>query len=236
MVGFECILFYLGLHLGGQWFEGTWAASEFEGTLLEYLFTLIWIGGGALLHYFSLEAIYHRNFLLKSSLINLGLLTFVALILFKTQENIQIGFLFTLAAGVLVAAGFRFLLAFLYRHRRIFFSMIGEEYKVMIVGSGETAHELDQFFQKVKGSKVYHYIDHESDESTAIHKMRTQQDEFHQYCLDQNVSEIYYTLPLEATDIIEEMADFADNHYIQFKVANDFRLKKQIQGHFGSLF
>ncbi|MEL6257405.1 MAG: exopolysaccharide biosynthesis polyprenyl glycosylphosphotransferase, partial [Bacteroidota bacterium] len=39
--------------------------------------------------------------------------------------------------------------------------------------------------------------------------------------------EIYCTLPISSQHIIEEISEFADNNYIQFKLANDFNLLNQ---------
>ena len=225
IIAIEVLLLYYGIQFTDFFITGNPGAMMKSEMLVVYIYILSWVGGGMLTNYYSFEALYQPGHLFKPGLGNLGILGVISLVLYNSHPEFFPESWVKLSAGILLVMGGRSLLGFIYRHRRVFFSLAGGHPKVMIVGAGETANELNRFFQQVKGSKVYQYFDKEYDEFTAVQKLRNEKEEFHQVCLDREVNEIYYTLPLEATDVIEEIADFADNHYIHFKVANDFNLR-----------
>lgn len=231
VIALETLLLVFGFRLG-LWLLGdsaglVWSQSE-QGPLLLALMVFAWIGVGSNINHYHYEAILQIKYLLKTTLVNLAISSVVLMALnyYYPESFPTLALMFY--TGAFAATGVRLLLGYTYRHRRSFFSLVGEDYKVMIVGVGETADELNKFFSQAKGSQVFNFLGNENGEAVnekdAVKMIRERKEELKTVCLAQGVSEIYYTLPLHTSDVIEEMADFADNNYIHFKIAHDFDL------------
>ncbi|MEL6651108.1 MAG: sugar transferase, partial [Bacteroidota bacterium] len=215
--------FRLGLWLLGDSASQVWASTD-NGPLLLVLMVFAWLGVGSNINHYHYEAILQIKYLLKTTLINLAICSVVLLVLNYYYPEVFPSLALMFYTGVFAATGVRLLLGYAYRHRRSFFSLVGEDYKVMIVGVGETAQELNKFFSQAKGSQVYNFLGNIKNEDEAVQMIRERKEELKDFCLNEGVSEIYYSLPLSSSDVIEEMADFADNNYIHFKIAHDFDL------------
>ncbi|MEO0473579.1 MAG: hypothetical protein AAF206_28465, partial [Bacteroidota bacterium] len=153
----ETILLFYGFQLGNLILGGQWMAFSGEQNLLHVICILAWIGGGALSNYYHYESILHPQYLTRSILTNLGISTLILALVYQNYAHLfpQFGLSWTMA--LLAGIGLRFLIGYVYRHRRLLFSLAGEKYNVMIVGVGETAEELERFFGQFKGSTVHQF-------------------------------------------------------------------------------
>jgi putative colanic acid biosynthesis UDP-glucose lipid carrier transferase len=107
------------------------------------------------------------------------------------------------------------------------FRKSGFNYKrVIIIGGGEVANQLYSYFVsddvlgiRVKGIFNDSAISFDMKENIQAGGL----DELERYALDNDIDEIYYTMPLTYTQKIKGLVDFCDQNMIRFKVVPDFR-------------
>lgn len=193
------------------------------------IFFLAWVGISSITGQYESQTIFDR----RAMLTKLGytfflhiLFVLVSISLFSEKQitNSEIFVSYTFA--LLFIFSFRVLINVAYKYRRLFF----KDYKVVIVGSGATANALYNFFTG-KMTKVYRLWEN-TDPSSLANKENAEETarqvrKVKDFCKRNEVREIYCTLPIDSQHIIEEISDFADNNYIQFKLANDFNLLNQ---------
>jgi len=98
--------------------------------------------------------------------------------------------------------------------------------KVIIIGGGEVANQLYDYFisDDVLGIRVKGIF---NDSAISFDMKENIQagglDELERYALDNDIDEIYYTMPLTYTQKIKGLVDFCDKNMIRFKVVPDFR-------------
>jgi len=103
----------------------------------------------------------------------------------------------------------------------------GFNYKrVIIIGGAEVAKQLYTYFItddalgiRVKGVFADNNILFETKENIQSGGL----DEFKAFAIDNEIDEIYYTLPLTYTQKITDLVNFCDKNMIRFKVVPDFR-------------
>lgn len=192
---------------------------------------MIWICFGIITGYYHYEAILNAQQLTRTFANNIILNIFI-LLAFKHALNSSyfgyelIGYAFLLSTTGIF--GVRLIVQFLYQHRRRFFALNG--YKVLIVGDGRPADELIAFFTKGHIGQVFQFLKGDgpnTSTSETVKNAREKISEIKEFCLREKVNEVYCTLPLEASDVIQDFANFADNNYIHFKIANDFQVLQE---------
>ena len=98
--------------------------------------------------------------------------------------------------------------------------------RVVIVGGGEVAQQLNDYFNSddVLGVRLLGVFT-DSDLSFGIKdSVKTGTlDSLEQFALKNDIDEIFYTMPLTYTKKIKGLVDFCDKYMIRFKVVPDFR-------------
>ena len=98
--------------------------------------------------------------------------------------------------------------------------------RVVIVGGGEVAQQLNDYFNSddVLGVRLLGVFT-DSDLSFGIKdSVKTGTlDSLEQFALKNDIDEIFYTMPLTYTKKIKRLVDFCDKYMIRFKVVPDFR-------------
>ena len=124
-----------------------------------------------------------------------------------------------------------FVLILLWRYSCIkliyFYRKSGFNYnRVIIIGSAEVAKQLYSYFVsddvlgiRVKGVFADNNISFDVKENIRVGKL----DQFEAFALDNEIDEIYYTLPLTYTQKITDLVSFCDKNMIRFRVVPDFR-------------
>ena len=93
----------------------------------------------------------------------------------------------------------------------------------MIVGGGDVAKGLHDYFfsDDILGFKLLGvFSDDEISFKSKVYKGKL--NDIHSFAIENEIDEIYYTLPLTYTDKIKDLVDFADQNLIRFKVVPDF--------------
>ena len=96
--------------------------------------------------------------------------------------------------------------------------------RVLIVGGGDVAKSLHDyiFSDDILGIKLLGvFSDSEPIFKTNVNVLKF--DRIKDFSIENEIDEIYYTLPLTNTNKIQDLVDFADQNLIRFKVIPDFR-------------
>ena len=96
--------------------------------------------------------------------------------------------------------------------------------RVLIVGGGDVAKSLHDyiFSDDILGIKLLGiFSDSEPIFKTNVNILKF--DRIKDFSIENEIDEIYYTLPLTNTNEIQDLVDFADHNLIRFKVIPDFR-------------
>ncbi len=105
-----------------------------------------------------------------------------------------------------------------------YFIHVGRQVRrVVIVGANYAGNELYHYFigNKALGYKFMGFFDDAPELTHLIVKGRLSH--LKEYCLREGITEIYYALSLTSAGLIKDLTDFADQNFIYFKIAPDFR-------------
>ena len=124
-----------------------------------------------------------------------------------------------------------FALIMLWRYSAIkliyIFRKSGFNYKrVIIIGGGEVANQLYTYFisDDVLGIRVKGVFSDSAVSFDIKKKIKSGElSELEKFSIENDIDEIYYTMPLTYTQKIKGLVDFCDKNMIRFKVVPDFR-------------
>jgi putative colanic acid biosynthesis UDP-glucose lipid carrier transferase len=97
--------------------------------------------------------------------------------------------------------------------------------RYVIVGTGPAAMALHQTLNANEdmGTKFMGFFDDNADPLSPYNsKLKGGVEDLKEYCLQHSIDEIYYTLPLNDREQIEELTEFADNNFVYFRIVPDF--------------
>lgn len=192
---------------------------------------MIWLCFGIITGYYHYDAILNAQQLTRTFANNVVVNIFVLLVFKHTLNSNYFGYElmgYSFLLSMVGIFGLRLVVQLLYQNRRRLFALNG--YKVLIVGDGRPADELKEFFTKGHIGQVFQFLKSEdsyTSTSQMVQNAREKISEIKEFCLREKVNEVYCTLPLEASDVIQDFANFADNNYIHFKIANDFQVLQE---------
>ncbi len=133
--------------------------------------------------------------------------------------------------GVVVA---RFTVTFGYRSWLRHFARLYNRF--VIVGSSQSGQELYHYLT-ANDSESYQFQGFFTDEPLPAGlraERRGGVADLQAYCLRTPVNEIYYALPLDRHDLIEELARFAEDHFLTFRIVPDYEgtVRKDVSVYF----
>ena len=136
--------------------------------------------------------------------------------------------MFTYCTSIPAIILFRAMLLIAYRYYN---GMTYTIRKIAVVGNDESVNELYNFFDS-KNTTVYRFLD-SLDESLSIKQhnviVKEKLEEIKSFCLEEQVNELYISLPLMTEDMIDDMADFSDDNFIYFRMVTDFNVLRRKQ-------
>src|SRR5688500_15760826 len=200
------------------------------------IFSLIWIIAGFFLKIYRMDTVsLIRNIsinLLATFLIHM-LMIFTILSTFKIY-SINAKFLicvYILAAVLIIGS------RILYKLILKYFEFSGfDKRRVIIIGATGSGKALQQLFEDHHGAgyEFKGFFDDERPKDKYFKKMLAGKfSSIKQYCFQEKIDEIYFTLPLTHKGLLEDMLKFADDNFIYFRIAPDFG--KVMEGN-GNLF
>ncbi|NJO02255.1 MAG: exopolysaccharide biosynthesis polyprenyl glycosylphosphotransferase [Bacteroidia bacterium] len=92
-----------------------------------------------------------------------------------------------------------------------------KRHKVAIVGTGETAWRLRQFFQVGKYF-AYDFVGF-FDVEGHLPTLKGDISDLKKYCLENEIDQIYFARSTQEKSLIEDLAQFADENFIYFRIA-----------------
>ncbi|SIR25117.1 putative colanic acid biosysnthesis UDP-glucose lipid carrier transferase [Pontibacter lucknowensis] len=97
--------------------------------------------------------------------------------------------------------------------------------RYVIVGMGPAAINLHQTFSsdEAPGRKFMGFFTDKADELSKHSSMvKGNVSDLQEFCLQNNIDEVYYTLPVNDKEHIDELTEFADENFIYFRIVPDF--------------
>lgn len=135
--------------------------------------------------------------------------------------------------GATVVSG-RLLMALLYRTYRSRFAHTHSRF--VVVGTSRSGRELHQFLtmHDPLANRCLGFFTDMPAPDDVQHLVRGKLSDLKEFCLNQQVDEIYFALPLNQTDFIQELSSFADENFISFRIVPDFEgtLRKGVTVHY----
>lgn len=183
------------------------------------IFTLSWLASSILSNAYLVNSVNClKNILnsvfrcfLYSSLISIFFLTNIHQGWYLIQHVIEVCILF-----VVLAFSVRVLLLLLYQLSR---NAKQNQTRYIIIGYSPSGQKLYKHFKTVrKPGYVFlgFFDDHKED-----HKIEGKIKDIADYCLRNDVNQIFYALP-DNSELIEDLINFADNNFIHFGLVQDF--------------
>lgn len=222
----------VGYSLRGDWHFGG------DYPMFFAIFGLLWwILAGQVAHTIPLDRLttYTEKFwaLVRAFLLHAVVLTAGILLLRVRLLPIRYLVLLYGLAGVAVVSG-RLLLAFLYRTYR--YRWARPHSRFVIVGASRSGRDLHQFLtlhDPVANQFLGFFADEPAPRSVQP-LVRGRLAELQEFCLREQVDEIYFALPLDQADLIQELSGFADDHFMAFRIVPDFEgtLHKGVTVHY----
>jgi putative colanic acid biosysnthesis UDP-glucose lipid carrier transferase len=199
--------------------------SDFKYTALFLVFSLIWIIAGFINEIYRINKFSILRSIGKQLISTLFVHITLLLAILVSVQSFQIGirfFVFTyVTTTVLIIAA------------RITFKLIGKYFEfsgfdqrnVIIIGATRSGKELFNFFN-AQDYPRYHFKGFFDDcPDTSLIDPRLIKgciNKVPEYCLSENIEEIYYALPLHNERLIKNLAKFSDDHYIYLRIVPDF--------------
>jgi len=127
--------------------------------------------------------------------------------------------------------GARLLLASLHRSYRLRWGRPNNRF--VMVGTSRSGCELYKFLT-VHDPAANQFLGFFSDDPAPAHLqhlVRGPVADLQEFCQRERVDEIYFALPLNHTEFIQELSSFADDHFIAFRIVPDFEgtLRKDVE-------
>jgi putative colanic acid biosynthesis UDP-glucose lipid carrier transferase len=200
------------------------AIPESQFVTFFLIFSLIWIIAGFFYKIYKIDNVSIRSiittlfntFLCHLLMIGTILTTFPV---FKIDaEFLTFVYLF---AGLIIL-GVRVLYKLILKY--IEFSGFDQR-KVIIVGATRSGNTLYRFFSEhqAAGYQFKGFFEDDAGEALVNSQLIVGKlSEVKSFCLRENIDEIYFALPLTCEKLLREIAQFADDNFIYFRIAPDF--------------
>jgi len=191
---------------------------------------LSWVSMGILVGSYTMATLFDPRMVLRNAMVTLSLQATVVFVFHYVHNQYQAleiplsyfveSTLFTL----LFVGTFRYAMAQLYMHRKALY----HDYKAVIIGSGRSATAVGNYLRS-QSIEFFHFADGAEGESKPdptqqAEDLRYSIPSLKQFCVREGIKEIYYTLPVTDDEypLVEEVWNFAEDHYITFRIAQDF--------------
>ncbi len=196
--------------------------SEYEYFYASFfiIYSLAWLGSAMFNKTYELEHIFSFKGFLKRLLFTASthlLIICLYIVSFKAYYYSRFFLVAAYTSSLLSIVFFRYLMSIIYRYyRKVSYSTR----KIVVVGTGETATSLFNFFQ-TQDTTVYRFMGN-FEFSAANYYLQAQLEELKQFCANEKVNELYLTLPSSSGKLVDDIASFADQHFIYFRIITNF--------------
>lgn len=199
--------------------------SDFRYTALFLVFALIWIVAGFINEIYRINKFSVLKSIGKQLISTLFVHITLLLAILYSVQSFQIGmrfFVFTYVSTTVLIVAARITLKLIGKY----FEFSGfDQRNVIIIGATRSGKELYNFFisQDYPRYRFKGFFDDSPDISLVNSKLvKGSINKVPEYCLSENIEEIYYALPLYNQRLIKNLAKFSDDHYIYLRIVPDF--------------
>lgn len=121
-----------------------------------------------------------------------------------------------------IVAG-RFLMAFLRRTYQQHFARPHSRF--IIAGNSSSARQLQEFLKvhDPVGNQFMGFFTDDVVPRGMEHMMRGGLDQLKTFCKQEQIDEIYFAMPLDQHELVQDLSGFADDHFISFRIIPDFQ-------------
>jgi putative colanic acid biosynthesis UDP-glucose lipid carrier transferase len=180
-------------------------------------------------------ATYAEKFwnLIRTILLHAVVLTIGMLVLQVRLLPMRYLLLLYCMVGATVVSG-RLLMALLYRTYRSRFAQTHSRFVVVGASrSGRELHQLLTMHDPLANRCLGFFTDTPAPDDVKS-LVRGKLSDLKEFCLNHQVDEIYFALPLNQTDFIQELSSFADENFMAFRIVPDFEgtLQKGVTVHY----
>ncbi|GAB4414426.1 MAG: undecaprenyl-phosphate glucose phosphotransferase [Bacteroidia bacterium] len=216
LINFSCKLaYFLRYH--------TLGAYEDYYVSFFIVFNLAWLGASLFNsaydtpHLFSLKG-FIRN--LFTTLFFHLFIVFLYIVSMKAQYLSRLYILYAYASALMAVISFRSLMILIYKYYSSLSYLIR---RIVLIGTEAGIGELGAFYDQ-RHTTVQRYVLREDVDMSEQERDQAMQDVIEQvkeYCLRERVDEIYISLPFVTRVVLDDLVDFADDHFIYFRILPD---------------
>lgn len=186
-------------------------------------FNLAWIGASLFNNAYDTRKLVQLEAFAQSFFTTLFMQVFLVLaFIVGVKADVSREFLlYTYFTGVPAILCFRAILLLAYRYYN---NMTYTIRKIAIVGNDTAINELYDFFDAHR-TNVYRFLadlDPKLSQKKRDKIIQETLEDLKGTCLQEGINEVYVSLPLVSEEIIQDMADFADDNFIYFRMVTDF--------------
>ncbi|KAA9339239.1 undecaprenyl-phosphate glucose phosphotransferase [Hymenobacter busanensis] len=234
---FDVVLIFGAFRLAGFIISGGWHFGRMDVALFSVFALLWWILSGQYANIYRVDRLITypekllyvmRTFLLHAVLLGIG-----AVVL--QQYWVSARFLFSAySVSLMAVVSGRFLLTFSYRLYLRHMARPASRY--VIVGAGESGQSLYRFLASHDpvGNEFVGFFADEPIPGGLRALVRGRIGDLKDFCRQTHIDEIYFALPLDQRELIEDLSHFADQHFLSFRIVPDFRgtVRKDVNVYF----
>ncbi|MGY2133087.1 undecaprenyl-phosphate glucose phosphotransferase [Hymenobacter sp. HD11105] len=221
----DVLIIFGAFRLTGFFLFDNWVFNSYYPFFFAIFGLLWWILSGQYANLYRIDRLitYREKllYLVRTFLIHAGLIMAGAM-LFDTNWLTVRYLVLVYSLSVVGVVGGRFLLAFLYR---TYCTRIARAHThFVIVGAGNSGQELYRFLASHDpvGNKFLGFFTDEPVADNLKSLVKGSIADLKKYCSQTQVDEIYFAMPLDKRELIEDLSRFADDHFLSFRIVPDF--------------
>ncbi|PJJ59769.1 exopolysaccharide biosynthesis polyprenyl glycosylphosphotransferase [Hymenobacter chitinivorans] len=222
----DVVLIFAAFRLASRMIWGTWHFTGYAPFCFVIFGLVWWLLSGQFANIYRVDKLitYPEKLLYLMRTFLLHAFIVLAVVLALELNWLSLRYIFAVYSfSVAGVVGARFLITFCYRayHRHV----ARPHTRFVIVGAGESGQELYRFLASHDpvGNQFQGFFADEPVAEGLRPYVRGPLAELKNYCLRTTIDEIYFTLPLDQHELIEELSQFADDHFLSFRIVPDFR-------------
>jgi putative colanic acid biosynthesis UDP-glucose lipid carrier transferase len=233
----DILVIFIGFRITAHVHRGDWQFGENYPLFFGVFVLLWWIVAEQIANPNPVERLttYWEKFwnLVTTFLVHaIGLTTGMILL-----QNHIIPFRYLVLLYLIVGAGIvgmRLFIAFSYRVYR--YKLARPHSRFVIVGNSRRGRDLYRFIDE-RDPLANQFLGFFTDVPAADglqNLVRGRVADLKEFCLREQIDQIYFALPLDQTDLIQELSSFADDNFMAFRIVPDFEgtLQKNVTVHY----
>jgi putative colanic acid biosysnthesis UDP-glucose lipid carrier transferase len=188
------------------------------------IFNLAWMGASLLNNSYDYETLTRLKTFVRTFISTSFMHVFIVMLYIVSVKASYLSryyLFYVYATSLLSIVSFRALLILAYKY---YTALTYYVRPIVLIGPESAMADLHEFFDS-QHTRIYRFLADlnphlsESERHRLLH--RTMED-IKAFCVSEAVEEVYLSLPLADEELLSEFTDFADDHFIYFRVVTDF--------------